>query len=557
MADQLLLLPMPRKVTPLGGDTTPCPPQPTIRIDPAAVPHAQGYRLTVTGGSATIVAHDEAGAFYARQTLSQLSVGGSTPSVEIEDWPDFANRGVMLDISRDKVPTMATLRGLIDLVASWKVNQLQLYVEHTFAYAGHEDVWRDASPITVDEVRELKAYCSERFIELVPNQNSFGHMERWLKHPRYRPLAETPDGFTDPWGHRREASTLCPLDPGSLQLVEGLYDQVAGCFDSRQLNVGCDETWDLGQGRSHAAAAERGAGRVYLEFLVKVLEAAKRRGFEPQFWGDIILKHPKLIGELPAGITALTWGYEATHPFDDELVKFAAAGVPFYVCPGTSTWCSLAGRSDNALDNLRAAAAAGKRHGAVGYLNTDWGDHGHWQPLPASYLGFAAGASLAWNADDALPADRLIAALDRFAFRDTAGVVARAAYELGNAYLHTGEAINNGTLLFWLLADADRSIKSATPQTLAATRAAIDAADASLDAAAMDRPDAALIVDEFRHAAAMMRFAVDRGIARLAGNPLPPGDPAMLEAHRRLWLSRNRPGGLADSEAKLQKGLRL
>src|ERR1700722_1905608 len=97
------------------------------------------------------------------------------------------------------------------------------------------------------------------------------------------------------------------------------------------------------------------------------------------FWGDIIIHQPDLIGELPNDVIALEWGYEADHPFDKEGKCFADAGVPYYVCPGTSGWCSIAGRTDNAMCNLKSAAENGLRHGAVGYLNTDWGDHGHLQ----------------------------------------------------------------------------------------------------------------------------------------------------------------------------------
>jgi hexosaminidase len=97
----------------------------------------------------------------------------------------------MLDISRSKVPTLATLRDLAGRLASWKINQLQLYMEHTFPYTGHEDVWRDASPISPDEILSLDAYCRERHIELVPNQNTLGHFERWLRHGRYSPSPRT------------------------------------------------------------------------------------------------------------------------------------------------------------------------------------------------------------------------------------------------------------------------------------------------------------------------------------------------------------------------------
>jgi len=113
--------------------------------------------------------------------------------IDINDWPDFPNRGVLLDISRDKVPTMKTLYELVDLLSEWKINQFQLYTEHTFAYRNHGVVWDKAGPMTGEEILALDMYCRERFVELVPNQNSFAHMERWLKHKEYLHLAERED----------------------------------------------------------------------------------------------------------------------------------------------------------------------------------------------------------------------------------------------------------------------------------------------------------------------------------------------------------------------------
>ena len=117
--------------------------------------------------------------------------GAALPLLEIDDYPDFPARGVMLDVSRDKVPTMETVYGLVDWLAGLKINQFQLYTEHTFAYRQHPKVWAEATPFTSEDILALDAYCRERFIELVPNQNSFGHMHRWLKHPKYGHLAET------------------------------------------------------------------------------------------------------------------------------------------------------------------------------------------------------------------------------------------------------------------------------------------------------------------------------------------------------------------------------
>jgi len=550
----------------------------------------QGYVLTLSSGSLSILHDGEPGLQHALATLVQLIAASSgapgaleLPSLEIADYPDFAARGVMLDISRDKVPTRETLEALIDRLARWKINQLQLYMEHTFAYAAHPRVWRDASPLDAEEVRALDAFCAARHIELVPNQNSFGHMHRWLVHEPYRALAECPEGFVHPWNWKGEPYGLCASDPESLRLLEGLYDELLPNFRSRQLNVGLDETLDLGHGRSRALCEARGTERVYLDFLNAVHERVRARGHVMQFWGDIIVKRPELVAELPRDAIALEWGYEADHPFAEHLAMFQRAGLDFYVCPGTSSWNSIAGRTHNAVLNLALAARAGQAAGARGLLITDWGDHGHLQPLPVSYLGLLLGAGFSWNVADA--ADPLAldvpALLDRHAFCDEGSALGRVAYDLGNAYRQTGSARPNASVLFWSLIRPDRLFTppGVTRATLEQTLSYIEQSCAPLErarpvvdaAAAEATPEAARAegpraIAELGWARDVLRFACRLGIARCdspdreqtSALPGPVRDDLagalaeLIERHRALWLARNRSGGLADSAGRLE-----
>lgn len=534
-------------------------------IDPQAMPHAQGYLLRIAAKGIEITGHDEAGVFYAAQTLKQLARqyagSGVLPCLEIEDWPDFPNRGVMLDIARDKVPEMETLYALVDKLAEWKCNQIQLYTEHTFAYRNHAVVWQDASPMTAVQIQALDAYCRERYIELVPNQNSFGHMERWLKHDAYKGLGEMPGGGSD----------LCPVDPNSIALLADMYADMLPNFSSKQCNVGCDETWSLGKGRSKEACEKQGVGKVYLGFLLEIHKLLQQQGRTMQFWGDIIMQHPELIPELPKDITAMEWGYEAKHPFASHGKKFAESKIPFYVVPGTSTWNSLVGRTDNAMANLRNAAENGAANGAIGYLITDWGDGGHWQFLPASYLGFAYGAAVSW-AFDANKDASITRALDVFAFEDGAGVMGKLAYDLGNAYKVCGVTPGNSSIFYTLLAHGiDKPLdKKLTVEGLQKTIAYIDQVTAELPKAKMDRPDAALIAKEFQMSAALMRLACNIGIARIeAGNVGTAQVPAetrhrlaaelqpLIPEFRQLWLARNRSGGLKDSAGRFENLLTI
>ncbi len=519
-------------------ENSPAPPAPPPRrwsnISTPALP-PQGYRLSITPNSSQMIAHDPAAIFYARQTLSQLRslYPAAIPCLEIEDSPDFPVRGVMLDISRDKVPTMSTLFSLIDLLASWKINHLQLYLEHTFAYRGHEEVWQNASPLTADELLVLDTYCKSRFIDFVPNQNSFGHMERWLRHPRYLPLAEAQGGAETPWGFRWKGPfSLCPTDPRSLDLLSDLYAQLLPNFSSPLFNVGCDETFDIGQGRSRAQCDRVGVHQVYLDFLNSVHRLVQSHNRRMMFWGDIIIKEPSLLPQLPKDAIALLWGYEADHPFDEQCGVLAQSGKEFYVCPGSSSWCSIAGRTDNMLANQLSAATAGLAHGAAGYLNTDWGDHGHLQYLPFSYPGFAAGAALSWCLDSNrnLPLARL---LDLYAFKDAASVAGQIALDLGNVYKSVGKLIPNRSALFNILVPGSAHkdpMEGITPGNLQAARAAIQSAMRGFSKASLNVPDAATIKVEFVNAAAMLEYACDHSA----------GDGGeMIESHRRCWLAQS------------------
>ncbi len=545
-----------------------------LSVVPGSVRHPQGYELTITSERIHAVADTPAGVFYAVQTLKQLlqQTGSDLPTLRCRDWPDFANRGVMLDISRDKVPTMDALYALVDKLASWKVNQFQLYTEHTFAYRKHPTVWATASPMTGEEILALDDYCRQRFIELVPNQNTFGHMTRWLIHDEYNHLAEAPDGAQTPWNFfNPEPYSLSPAVPESLDLVRDLLDELLPHFGSRQVNVGCDETYDVGQGLSKELAEEQGVGRVYLDFLLKIYREVKARGYDVQFWGDIIMEHPELAAQLPRDVIAREWGYEAGHPFDEHGAIFAASGVPFYVCPGTSSWRSIAGRTNNALGNLRNAAENGLKHGAVGYLNTDWGDSGHWQPLPVSYAGYAYGAAVSWacDANRDLPLPQL---LDQYAFRDEAGVMGQLAYDLGNAYQVGDIQFPNSSTLFQVLQVPleqlldyikTHELSAALSGQMQDTLAHIDATMARLPEAQIQRQDAELLQREFTWAADMLRHACHRGVW-IAGcvdeqedvelrQRLGQDVERLLSEHRAIWHARNRPGGFAESQARLEK----
>ena len=167
--------------------------QAPIRVadDPGRGAHREEYRLTVSPGGIEAVGASPAGCFCALQTLSQLSrfEKGEVPCCVIVDWPDFTVRGLLHDVTRGKVPTLKTLKLIVDRLAALKINQFQLNFEHAFGFSFDPTICGPQEGLTPAEVQDLDRYCQERFIDLVPALATFGHMGRILSMPAYRHLA--------------------------------------------------------------------------------------------------------------------------------------------------------------------------------------------------------------------------------------------------------------------------------------------------------------------------------------------------------------------------------
>lgn len=517
----------------------------------------QEYELCIGGAGPSIRlrAGGVEGVRHGLATLAQLlrQFGRALPAGEVRDAPAFAVRGVMLDVSRCRVPTMEHLFETVDLLASLKFNHLQFYTEHAFAYAGHEEVWRGCSPLTPAEVRTLDEHCRERGIELAANQNCFGHMARWLKHERYSQLAETHgDWMFDVWP-RSGPFSLCPANPGSLALVEDLLGQLLPCFTSPLVNIGCDETFDVGFGRSKAEVEQRGRAAVYAEFVSKVAAIARRHAKRSLFWADIALRDPEALALFPRDMTALAWGYEPETPFARWREAVEQAGLSCWACPGTSSWCSITGRAAERRANLAAAASSG----CAGFLLTDWGDFGHHQQWPITLAALAQGAEAAWSGS----VEHSDAAASLFVLGDPSLECARWLDELGDCDLALrevcgrltrpsgGPRLMNQSALF---ADCRKGMAEALdvgPVHLwEETRSRLLSLQRRRPAAVGE-----LIGEELDQSLRCALFAASRAICRRRGAStqdsaeLAELKREVIEEHRRLWPRRSREGGLDES----------
>lgn len=420
----------------------------------------EGYHLTVQPSRILVAALTERGLFYGVQTLRQLlrTQGRRLPTLSIRDWPVLPHRGVMLDVSRGKVPTLPTLFQLVETLSAYKYNHFQLYIEHPFHFPRHPEIGAGCDPLTADDILALDAHCRAHHVELVPNLQSFGHLRRLLSLPQYAHLDEV--GWQ--W-------SLTPAREETYQLLDELYADFLPNFTSPWLNVNCDETWDLGTGQSKALAAELGKGRLYLRHILRVRELAAKYGRRIMLWADILLHFPELVAELPDDVVLLDWWYEAQDRYPStELL--GSLGRTFWVCPGTSSWNTLFPRIENALGNIRTFVRDGLAAGARGMLLTDWGDYGHYQPLSLSWYPYLYGAAVAWAGPDVEPDDFDAAFAPLFLQRPAGDASVRAIRRLGRAVTAPTLGLPNRSNSAYALFDeplSGRLISTADPQDLA------------------------------------------------------------------------------------------
>jgi hexosaminidase len=404
----------------------------------------QAYRITITKNGIEVYAGADAGAYYALQTLRDLVAiyGTILPVCRIDDEPDLRRRGVYHDCSRGKVPKLNTLKELVVQLGHWKINELQLYVENVFTFKRHPDIGKGFSPLTPKEILSLQEHCKKHHIKLVGSLASFGHFEKILSLPKYTHLGEMPEFRNLPGG-----TTLCPTDRDSIRLVSELYSEFIPLFEAEDFNVCCDETWELGKGRSKKRADRIGVGRLYLDFLLKIHRLCNKHGKRMNLWADIVLKHPELLSELPKDIVLLNWEYEQDGANIAKTKEIADSGIPTVVCPGTSSWLTHGSRMSNSMGNVANFAIQGRKYHAEGLLNTDWGDQGHRNFLGVSMHSFAHAAAHAWHSRSVNDAKFTENFCYHF-FGQQTKQMAKSLRLLGNTYITCGRPVSNQSLLY-------------------------------------------------------------------------------------------------------------
>ena len=309
------------------------------------------------------------------------------------------------------------------------------YMEHTFASTSHPLIGPAGGALTPEEIRELVAYARRYHIELVPEQQTFGHLHKALRLEKYNELAETPYG-----------DVLSPQQQGSYKLIGDWYRELNDLFPGQFLHIGADETFELGDGQSRDAARARGVGAVYFEHLNRVRDVLKPYNRRLMFWGDIALNHPDLIGSIPKDLIVMNWQYGARDDYWNYIKPFKDAGLEQFVCPGVWNWNQIFPNVDNASKNIVNFVRDGQKAGALGMMNTSWDDDGEGL-FEMTWHGIVLGAAAAWQSEQ-VNLDQFNGDFDWAFFRSEGDGFTKAIRSLGGVNTLLGMNTTSDEL-FW------------------------------------------------------------------------------------------------------------
>lgn len=386
----------------------------------------EGYEININKDNVECYYSSEQGAHNAILTLKQLlSKKNELTTCLIKDEPNFELRSVMIDISRNKVPKLKTLKKIVDELALVKINDLQLYIEgRSFYFESLSKYYENKEDfLTGEDIIELRKYANARGIEITPNFNCYGHMAYWLNQDDLKHLALNQEGFTFPETNAfNYPQTINSQLKESKDFLFSMFDDILKYFpNGDRCTIGGDEPFELLFPTRNPNAKE-----LYENQIRDVINYVKKHDKTPYMWSDVARAYPEMLSKLK-DVVLLDWCYEASWVNEERMKFFEKYQVPFIICPGTSGWFSFSGRMENMLTNYKETAVYGKKYHAKGYMLTDWNDGGSFTQLVTNIATYIYGACFAWN-DDNLCYDAINKYLDDYIYLNN---IAENVIELG------------------------------------------------------------------------------------------------------------------------------
>lgn len=409
---------------------------------------SQGYVVHIDSAGVAAAATGAEGLFYASQTIAQIATDRTLlPGVHIRDWPSLAYRGVQYDVSRGQVPTAAALQRLADAIAAAKGNMLELYIEDVFQWKSHPDI-PPPEAITAQEARALFGHAARRQVEVHPAFQGFGHWDKILAKPAYRPFGVS-------------GSTIDIRKPAAVALVREMVDELCAAFPGKFFNVDITEN----DAAAYFSSGTRPAdfNELVFQYVLKLREMVGRHGMRLMVMqgplestGNLAGLGP-VIGKMPKDVVIGSY-YTAMGIYsgwEKDFPLLRRTGIDFFAQSWIWSHCWLMPEVSGSMRCSDAEVTSGLAHGALGSITCDWGDFGHFQLVGQTWYPSVYHAASAWTGAK-LDRDYFNRSYCRVFYGAKDDGVARAIKMLGDINVQpvkvrqpSGKVVQAGSLHYW------------------------------------------------------------------------------------------------------------
>ncbi len=277
--------------------------------------------VSLKGGHAVIYHKTKAQFFRGVGMLCQHANEGE---FDITDDGFFDTLGAMIDSSRCGVPTLKTVKSLLDHMALMGYNMVMLYTEDVIKLEGRPYFGYMRGRYTVDDLREIDDYAYEYGIEVIPCLECYGHMEKYLMWGEASPIKDT-------------ERVLMAREPKTFEFVDQLIKTVSSALRTKRIHIGMDEAWDMGRGAFLDKHGYVPPFDIFNEFMDGLMEIVNKYGLHPMMWSDMYFRISNKENDLyyeeyieipedvkakiPDNIDLVFWHYGEKPECDDYMLK--------------------------------------------------------------------------------------------------------------------------------------------------------------------------------------------------------------------------------------------
>ncbi len=297
--------------------------------------------------------------------------------------------GVMIDMSRNAVMNLPSLKKFIAILKKMGYNCVMLYTEDTYEIKEEPYFGYLRGRYSEEELRELDDYAYSLGVELIPCIQTLAHLNAYIR------WGKTPVDCND---------ILLTDDERTYSLIDKMLAASRRCFRSELIHLGMDEAHMLGRGKHLSIYGYEKSEDIMNRHLKRVRELADKHGYKPMIWSDmyfrswnngsysagadgIIPEHVK--SDYDKGVIPVYWNYYSKNEGDYDKMFSAHKQLSDNVWFAGGAWCwsGIIPHNRYSLDTMLPAMRSCRKNKIKNAFITLWGDDGaecsHFSQLPS------------------------------------------------------------------------------------------------------------------------------------------------------------------------------